>query len=133
MPEVIRETTKPRRPRSSKSKGKEAKIIEEKAEIENLERNEVNTEDDVDDFDLPQAETSSSFNASAEAEAAASSVSASSTSSTPKNFRHHPDMENFYRFIFENDLRFEALDIIDKILVEKQVAKAAKIARTRAN
>src|SRR3972149_4015336 len=22
-----------------------------------------------------------------------------------KNFRHHPDMENFYRFIYENDLR----------------------------
>ncbi len=27
---------------------------------------------------------------------------------TPKNFRNHPDMENFFRFIYENDLRLEA-------------------------
>ena len=35
---------------------------------------------------------------------------------TPKNFRNHPDMENFFRFIYENDLRLEALDIIDDII-----------------
>lgn len=39
---------------------------------------------------------------------------------TPKNFRHHPDMENFYRFIHENDLRTEALEIIDAILDQRQ-------------
>lgn len=33
-----------------------------------------------------------------------------------KNFRHHPDMENFYRFIYESDLRFEALAIFDQLL-----------------
>lgn len=33
-----------------------------------------------------------------------------------KNFRNHPDMENFYRFIYENDLRIEALQIIDNML-----------------
>ena len=44
----------------------------------------------------------------------------------PKNFRHHPDMENFYRFICENDLRFEALAIIDKVLEEKALARRSK-------
>lgn len=45
-----------------------------------------------------------------------------------KNFRHHPDMENFYRFIYENDLRFEALAIIEEILSEKQARRALKTA-----
>ncbi len=43
-----------------------------------------------------------------------------------KNFRHHPDMENFYRFIYENDLRIEALTIIDEIIREKQQRKLVK-------
>lgn len=40
----------------------------------------------------------------------------------PKNFRTHPDIENFYRFLHENDLRVEALQIIDE-LVEARAAK----------
>ncbi len=40
-----------------------------------------------------------------------------------KNFRHHPDMENFYRFIYENDLRHEALGIIDELIAEKLAKK----------
>lgn len=51
---------------------------------------------------------------------AANKAPGSDTSGSLKNFRHHPDMENFYRFIFENELRFEALTIIDEILLEKQ-------------
>jgi hypothetical protein len=43
---------------------------------------------------------------------------------TPKNFRNHPDMENFFRFIYENDLRLEALEIIDQIIVTRQARKA---------
>lgn len=42
---------------------------------------------------------------------------------TPKNFRNHPDMENFFRFIYENDLRHEALQIIDEIIVERQARR----------
>lgn len=42
---------------------------------------------------------------------------------TPKNFRNHPDMENFFRFIYENDLRLEALQIIDEIIVERQARR----------
>jgi len=43
-----------------------------------------------------------------------------------KNFRHHPDMENFYRFIFENDLRHEALAIMNQMVQQKHAEKAAK-------
>lgn len=42
------------------------------------------------------------------------------TGNLSKNFRNHPDMENFYRFIHEHDLRLEALQIIDEMLVERQ-------------
>lgn len=42
---------------------------------------------------------------------------------TPKTFRNHPDMENFFRFIYDNDLRVEALGIIDTIIVERRARK----------
>lgn len=57
------------------------------------------------------------------AAALAAANSSTEMSASFKNFRHHPDMENFYRFIYENDLRLEALTIIDQIIVEKQERK----------
>jgi hypothetical protein len=50
-----------------------------------------------------------------------------------KNFRHHPDMENFYRFIYENDLRHEALAIIDEIMIEKQQRRLVKGTKAQAH
>ena len=44
----------------------------------------------------------------------------------PKNFRQQADMEAFYRFVYENDLRDEALTILDKVRAQKALAKAAK-------
>lgn len=44
----------------------------------------------------------------------------------PKNFRQQADMEAFYRFVHENDLRDEALAIFDKVREQKAVARAAK-------
>jgi len=44
----------------------------------------------------------------------------------PKNFRHQADMEAFYRFVHENDLREDALQILDKVRSQRAVAKAAK-------
>ena len=40
-----------------------------------------------------------------------------------KNFRHQPDIEGFYRFIHENNLRFEAVQIIDDFLKRKKSKK----------
>lgn len=65
--------------------------------------------------------------------AALAAVSGGTESASFKNFRHHPDMENFYRFIFENDLRHEALAIIDQIMVEKQVRKQVKASKAQPN
>ncbi len=65
-----------------------------------------------------EASTANSGSGNAAALAAAAGTGTEMSASF-KNFRHHPDMENFYRFIFENDLRHEALAIIDEIMVEK--------------
>jgi hypothetical protein len=43
-----------------------------------------------------------------------------------KSFRQQPEMENFYRFVYENDLRLEALKIIDEILTDKNGQKNLK-------
>lgn len=72
-----------------------------------------------------QEEAAESSNQNAAALAAATGTPTEMSASF-KNFRHHPDMENFYRFIFENDLRHEALAIIDEIMVEKQQRKLGK-------
>ncbi|MGE4234253.1 MAG: hypothetical protein AB7F43_13065 [Bacteriovoracia bacterium] len=42
---------------------------------------------------------------------------------TPKNFRNQPDMESFFRFIYENDLRLEALQIIDEVLTVRRAKR----------
>lgn len=47
----------------------------------------------------------------------------------PKNFRQQADMEAFYRFVHENDLREQALGILDKVRDQRAVAKAAKRAK----
>jgi hypothetical protein len=60
------------------------------------------------------------------AAALAAATGTGEMSASFKNFRHHPDMENFYRFIYENDLRHEALAIIDQIMIDKQTRKVTK-------
>jgi hypothetical protein len=42
-----------------------------------------------------------------------------------KKFRQLPEMEAFYRFIYENDLRKEGKMIIDRILLQRKALKAA--------
>lgn len=44
----------------------------------------------------------------------------------PKNFRQQADMEAFYRFVHENDLRDEALQILDQVRAQRALAKQAK-------
>lgn len=44
----------------------------------------------------------------------------------PKNFRQQADMEAFYRFVHENDLREDALVILDKVREQKALQKLAK-------
>lgn len=103
--------------------------------------------DELEEKTLEMAKTEGSEDAEEEEEAAAASSSSSSgnaaalaavTGSTEmsasfKNFRHHPDMENFYRFIFENDLRLEALAIIDEMMVERANRKMVTKAKANAH
>ena len=42
-----------------------------------------------------------------------------------KKFRRIPEVESFYRFIFENDLRKEGKVIIDKILLKRKLIRMA--------
>jgi hypothetical protein len=58
------------------------------------------------------------FNEAAKAAAVAGGV--------PKNFRQQADMEAFYRFVHENDLREQALEILDKVRTQRAVMKAAR-------
>lgn len=44
---------------------------------------------------------------------------------TSKNFRHYPDILNFYRFIHDNSLRLEAKSLLG-LLLNKPQGKAAQ-------
>ena len=50
-----------------------------------------------------------------------------------KNFRHSPDVENFYKFVHKNDLRFEALAVIDGILADRQKRQQTAAAKSKAH
>ena len=41
-----------------------------------------------------------------------------------KKFRQSPEIEGFYRFIYENDLQKEAYDILDRIIIERKAKKS---------
>jgi hypothetical protein len=47
-------------------------------------------------------------------------VASDSLPTSTKKFRQSPEIEGFYRFIFENDLRAEAADILDKIIFRRK-------------
>lgn len=78
--------------------------------------------EEVDEDEASSGGSSGGGNAAALAAASGSGEMSASF----KNFRHHPDMENFYRFIFENDLRHEALDILNQVMIEKNAEKNSK-------
>jgi hypothetical protein len=46
----------------------------------------------------------------------------------PRNFRHSPDIENFYRFVHDNSLRHEA-KVLFKALLDKVKKNSQKKAR----
>jgi hypothetical protein len=45
---------------------------------------------------------------------------------SPKKFRQSPELEGFYRFIFENDIRKESHDIIERLLMTRKALKTKK-------
>jgi len=52
-------------------------------------------------------------------------VQSDSLPTSLKKFRQSPEIEGFYRFIYENDLQKEAFEILDRIVNARKAAKKA--------
>ncbi|MCM2281906.1 MAG: hypothetical protein NDI61_08685 [Bdellovibrionaceae bacterium] len=50
-------------------------------------------------------------------------VASDSLPTSVKKFRQSPEIEGFYRFIFENDLRVEGYEILYKIIQRRRTAR----------
>lgn len=88
---------------------------------------------DQEELEEQQEEAAAASGGGNAAALAAAAAGSPTESASFKNFRHHPDMENFYRFIYENDLRHEALAIIDEMAVQKLTRKMVKTAKAQAH
>ena len=44
-----------------------------------------------------------------------------------KKFRQSPEIEGFYRFVFENDLQKEAFEILDRISATRKAKKLKEV------
>lgn len=53
-------------------------------------------------------------------------VQSESIPTSLKKFKQSPEIEGFYRFIYENDLQKEAFDILDRIVAGRKAAKKAQ-------
>jgi hypothetical protein len=49
----------------------------------------------------------------------------SETLANPKKFRSSVEVESFYRFVHENDIRKESLEIIERIVAARKAVKVA--------
>lgn len=62
-------------------------------------------------------------------------VASDSLPTSIKKFRQSPEIEGFYRFVYENDLQREALDILEQITARRKAlkvkAKPAKAAKSK--
>ncbi|WP_374021169.1 hypothetical protein [Bdellovibrio bacteriovorus] len=57
-------------------------------------------------------------------------VQSDSLPTSLKKFRQSPEIEGFYRFIFENDLQKEAYDILDRIIIQRKAKKSRREERS---
>lgn len=113
-------------PTPAKEEKKSSKAKASAVEVEILTEAETPAIDPDELEEREEAEEASAHSSGNAAALAAAAGSPTEMSASFKNFRHHPDMENFYRFIYENDLRHEALAIIDEVMNEKQHKKQGK-------
>ncbi|HAR41989.1 MAG TPA: hypothetical protein DCS07_05060 [Bdellovibrionales bacterium] len=118
-PVVVKESKKAKAEKPSKGKAAKAAKVEEALPADPLAMSDAEREE----LEEQQEEAAASAGQNSSAAALAAASGPTEMSASFKNFRHHPDMENFYRFIYENDLRHEALAIIDEIMRDKQEKK----------
>jgi hypothetical protein len=115
---------------SPKKSAKQSKAEALEAEATALLAKAAGSEEDAEEED---SAPSGSAGGGGNAAALAAATGSTEMSASFKNFRHHPDMENFYRFIFENDLRLEALAIINDMMVERANRKLVRSAKANAH
>ena len=112
-------------------------IVESKKGDKKSEKLEVKavamTEGQVNEDEEEEMDSAQSGGGSSAGLAMAAAGAETAAAGSLKNFRHHPDIENFYRFIFENDLRYEGLEIIDAMALQRGHQKAVKAAKARPN
>jgi hypothetical protein len=48
-------------------------------------------------------------------------VQGDSLPTSSKKFRQSPEIEGFYRFVFENDLRAEGFEILERIIQRRKI------------
>lgn len=58
-------------------------------------------------------------------------VASDSLPTSTKKFRQSPEIEGFYRFIFENDLRGEGAEILDRIIQRRKDDREEAARNTR--
>ncbi len=56
-------------------------------------------------------------------------VQSDSIPSSVKKFRQGPEIEGFYRFVYENDLQKEALVILEKIILARKEKKKSVLVK----
>lgn len=119
-------------PKAAKASGSPKKADKEEMILSSEEMPSTEAVVDMEEVE-EEAAVAASAGQNSNAAALAAASSSQEMSASFKNFRHHPDMENFYRFIYENDLRHEALAIIDQIQLEKATRKMVKSAKLSAH
>jgi hypothetical protein len=59
-------------------------------------------------------------------------VQSDSIPTSLKKFRQSPEIEGFYRFVFENDLQKESYEILDQIIADRKAKKATAAKEAKA-
>lgn len=120
--------------KSKKAKPAAVAAPSKKESLNETELKPVEGAENMEDADLDEMEAGTGSGGISSADAAlAMATSAAESSGSLKNFRHHPDIENFYRFIFENDLRVEAYQILSELHEQKKTRKLLKTQKAQAH
>lgn len=131
------ESAKPAKPMAKSAKKAEPKVklsVSKKSEkIEIIADEVVKSAEAVEEEEEAMESAAAARSSANEAGLAMAAATSEANAGSLKNFRHHPDIENFYRFIYENDLRYEGLEIIDRMMSQRETLKAMRAAKAKSH
>ena len=58
-------------------------------------------------------------------------VASDNLPTSTKKFRQSPEIEGFYRFVYENDLRAESVEVLDRIIQRRRDERDEAAQKTR--